>query len=188
MTDCPFTIEDIKCRCHSSEPGECWEWRSTFLENGRRPVIAKRIDADKGRINKQFYARHVAMWISRGAKPELGLFRAIVTTCENDRCVNPAHLKVVSRSTVARKVGASGAFSTPAHRMKVAKGRRRASKLSEEAIRDIRGSSEPAKVTAARHGITAAYVYMLRRGEFRADFSNPFTQLVAANDRNRRAA
>lgn len=177
MSDCPFTMEDIKMRCYACEEGECWEWRSTFLHDGQRPVLAKRIDTPKGRVNKQFYARHVALWVKRGQRAKLGLFRAIVSTCENEACVNPDHLKVVSRSAVVKKLAASGAYSSHTHRMKVAQGARRQSKLSQEAVRDIVNSEEPAKVAAEKHGITPAYVYMLRRGEFRQDFASPFAGL-----------
>jgi hypothetical protein len=178
MSDCPFTMEEIKLRCASCEPGECWDWRGTYLHDGRRPVIAKRMDTDNGRTNKQFYARHLVMWLTRGERPDLGLFRAIVTTCDNPCCVNPEHLKVVSRKTVVRKVAATGIYSSQSHRMKVANARRRSAKLSEEAVKDIRDSEDPAKVAAEKHGVTAAYVYMLRRGEFRQDYSNPFAGLM----------
>lgn len=178
MSDCPFTWDDIKLRCRSCEEGECWEWRATFLHKGRRPVIAKRMDTPKGRTNKQFYARHVSYWLHKGRMPELGVDRAIVAKCENEKCVNPHHLRVVSRSVVNRKAAAKGANSSAAQRMKIAQSLRRRSKLSDAAVAEIKASTEYAPVVAERYGITAAYVYMLRRGEFRNEFSNPFAGLT----------
>lgn len=178
----PFTLQHLRDRCR--ECGDCWEWASAYRAH-RWPVISSRRDWDgDGNVrNMQFYVRHLMYWLAKGQKPRLGVKRALVPACGNPKCVNPDHLKIASRAEVGRT-----AFKPPGWAASVARGHRRRSKLSDEAVQEIRTSTERTLLLAERFGISQAYVYMIRNGEWRKDYSNPFAGLLAANDNGRRVA
>lgn len=174
----PITMAHMKLRCGCCD--DCWEWKAAFrdVKNKRWPVVACRVDMPDGtRKTARYYVRHLMLWVTTGQKPDLGLLRAIVPSCDNPRCVNPAHLKVVTRKAISQAVVKKGVMSTLPRRKKVAEGLRKNAKLSDAAVADIRNSDDGPKVAAAKHGVSTAYVYMLRRGEWRKDYSNPFAAL-----------
>ena len=158
-----MTESDILKR--TTECGDCLLWTGSFV-HGTRPVVSIK--------NKKLYVkRHLLELAGSDLRRN-----CVISTCGNNTCVNPEHLLVVSRTTVLKRTAASGAFSTIAVRARVAAGKRKKSKLSQEAALEIRNSSESIAVLAAKHGITEAYGYMIRRGRFRQDYSNPFMGLM----------
>jgi hypothetical protein len=176
MQQPPCSMAHLRAR--TEEEGECWNWRAAYRSK-RWPTIAFRRDWGSGApSNKVFYVRHIAYFHKYGKAPDLGLFRALVPSCGNHQCINPDHLKIVSRKTVVRMMVAAGHMSKVGRRQKVAQARRLVSKLSDEAVVEIRQSEDVARVVAEKHGISAAYVYMIRRGECRKDYSNPFAGLA----------
>lgn len=185
LADPPCDLEYIRLRCRME--GDCWVW-SLSTKEGRWPRMSVTRPDKKG-VARQFclYVRHVVVWLSRGGRPRLGNNRAVITTCGNPMCVNPAHLKVISKAELNRiNAGYQGTLSM---RKKYAESRRRTSRLSDDDVKTIRESDKAAKEVAQEYGISLAYVYMLRRGEWRREYtSNPFAGLLAANDSKRRAA
>lgn len=178
----PITMAHLRLRCGACD--DCWDWKAAFrdVKNKRWPVVACRVDMPDGtRKTARFYVRHLMLWITTGRKPDLGLTKAIVPSCENPLCVNPAHLKVVSRKVVMQAAVRTGVMSTLTRRKRVAEGLRKSkrAKLSDEAVADIRSCEEGPKEAAAKHGVSTAYVYMLRRGEWRKDYNSPFAGLGA---------
>jgi hypothetical protein len=178
LSEPPFTLEHLKLRC--SESGDCWEWGAAYRAD-RWPVISSRRDWDgSGKSsNRQFYVRHLMYWLKTGKPPILGAFRSIVACCDNPRCVNPDHMRLVTRKTVVRKMVESGGMSESTRHAKIAKTKRAKSKLSDGDVEQIRNSDLRADELAAQYGVSAAYIYMLRRNQFRRNYSNPFAGLGA---------
>lgn len=163
-------LQDIQARCTYCE--ECdtrWAWAAT-MSRGVSPVMKYK--------QKTILPRR-ALWEMKTGKPvPAGI--CIVTTCRNPKCCNPELLAAVSKAYVIKRTAATGAFSTLAFRAKVARGKRKTSKLSDEAVADIRSGDDPPEVAAQKHGITKAYVHMLRKNRFRKEFTNnPFQGLMS---------
>lgn len=183
MTEVPFTLQHLKDRC--TEVGDCWEWSGTYL--ARRPVITSRRDWEGNGVRaKQFAVRHLTYWHAKGAPPKLGTKRTVRPSCGNWRCVCPEHQKLVSRADVQKT-----ALKPPGFGAKISATRRKSSKLSDEAVAEIRASSEGTLELAQRFGISRAYVYMIQKSQFRKDYSSPFAGLftgLAMNDSTSRRA
>jgi len=64
-------------------------------------------------------------------------------TCENTKCINPAHLEPLTAQDNIR--------------------RSRLAKLSHDKAEAIRSSDEPAQVLAKRYGVSEARIYAVRR-------------------------
>ena len=148
------------------ECGDCLEWTGSFVHD-EAPVISIK--------NRKIYVKRHLMQLA-GRKID-GL--CVTSKCGNTACVNPKHLQIVTKAAIIKRTAATGVFSTTAVRARVAAGKRKLSKLSQEAANEIRTSTEPIAVLARKHGITDAYGYMIRRGEFRKDYRNPFAGLMA---------
>lgn len=162
-------LEDIKARCTYCE--ECdthWSWAATLVR-GVSPVMK-----DK---NKTVLPRRM-LWEQKHGEPvPAGL--CVVTTCRNPKCCNPELLEAVSKAYVVKRTAETGAFSTLSFRAKVAQGKRKTSKLTDEAVAEIRASDEAPEIMAAKHDITTTYVRMLRNNRFRKEFTNnPFQGLM----------
>jgi len=164
-----MTLDDLQARCTDCE--ECdtrWSWAAT-LAGGVSPVMKHK--------GKTVLPRR-ALWEIKTGKPvPSGI--CIVTTSHNPKCCNPDLLAAVSKAYVVRRTAKTGAFSTLAFRAKVAKGKRKDSKLADEAVADIRTGNDTPEAAAQKHGITRAYVCMLRNNRFRREFTNnPFQGLM----------
>lgn len=172
----PCTTAFLLARCELC--GACQEWTGARVA-GRYPVIKLKVPGTDGaQVSKQFYVRHLMYWATQGKRPP-PLGRTLLTmTCGNDRCINPRHMAVRLKAVVNAETAAAGHFRTPAFRAKVAAGRRRASKLSDASVAQIRASDLPPAELARLHGISETYVYMLLRNAFRVDFSSPFAGLL----------
>jgi hypothetical protein len=176
LTEPPCSLEHLKDR--TREEGECWNWTAAYRHN-RWPTIAFRRNWDgTGSGNKVFYVRHVMYWHRYGKPPELGKYRVLVPKCGNQDCVNPDHLLMQTRAQLAKKLAAAGHYKSMTRRMKLAESKRKTSKLSDEAVAEIRLPDSKAAAMAAKHGISVAYAYMIRNGEWRRDYSNPFAALM----------
>jgi hypothetical protein len=69
---------------HCKRVGSCWVWTGCLM--GRYPVL-------KMRTGRMVTVRRLAWQLWRG---ELG-GRQVVCTCDEPRCVNPAHLELSER-------------------------------------------------------------------------------------------
>ena len=174
----PCSLDHLKERC--VECGECWEWKGAIRKR-RWPTIAFRRDWGDGfSANRQFYVRHLMYWHKHGKHPVLGRYRAITVKCGNPLCVNPDHILLQTRKQLAAKTAAAGHYKSLTRRIKLANIKRKTSKLSDEAVAEIRlADSRPADM-ARKHGISVTYAYMLRKGQWRKDYgaSNPFAALI----------
>lgn len=162
-----MNLEDIKARCE--EVGECWIWQGTLLHK-RFPIAKVK--------NVCIYAKREA-WSAHHGKPVPDGMCVVnrSTKCNDPLCCNPDHLTVATRLQVLQKVVADGKLHTNTIKAKIAVARRANSKLSDEAVAEIRFGDESVAVLAARHGISEAYGYMIRRGDSRKDYSSPWRGL-----------
>lgn len=163
-----MTLDDIKKRCE--EVGDCWIWQRTLLR-GKTPIM--KIDG------KSVYPRRVTWQLHNGKDIPDTMVVTHRKTCGDPLCCNPDHLILISRKALVQRTGAEGKFSTARTKAKIAASKRKNSKLSQEAVREIIGSDESMPVLAKKHGISEAYGYMLRRGLFRREVGNPFSGLGA---------
>lgn len=173
----PCSMDYIRKRC--DECDDCWEWRGGYRA-GKWPQLHLRRPSWDGVVRSFcFYVKHLTWWHHHGSLPKLGKCRALVSGCGNPKCVNPEHLKIVSRATVTRQSYEDGRNAiTVSRRRNMAVARRKRSQLSDEDIATIRLREAPAKFYAERYGISNKYVYQIWNGEWRKDYSNPFALLM----------
>ena len=157
-----MTQNDILKR--TAEDGDCLMWTGSLV-HGTLPVITV--------ANKKLYAKRQLMILS--GRDVAG--KCVTNTCGEKMCINPAHLVILTKGGLAKKTALTKRYTT-ADCAKIAQARRAHSKLSQDAVLEIRASDEPAQALADRYRITPAYVYMLRKGLFRRDYNNPFSGLM----------
>ena len=102
-------------------------------------------------------------------------------TCETPLCVDVEHMVQTTHGKLAKEMGALGIMSGFKRSAAIARTKRvTQGKLTEEAVRDIRASSDTGVVLAARYGIAPAYVSKIRLHQCRKEFAgNPFAGLAA---------
>lgn len=103
----------------------------------------------------------------------------IDTTCGEKLCVNPGHLVKSTPGAIAKKAALRGKWSGKARCAKIAEAKRKNCKLTMEAAREIRMSSETGPVLAARHGVNRSLITSIKLGKAWKDYSNPFAGLMA---------
>ncbi len=146
--------------------GECLLWT-----NKTAPGQSPRLYV----AGERLYVRPLIWKEMKGFAPPAD--RRVTTTCGNRLCVNPEHLTLASPATISKREGRKGTYSSPAKSRKIALQLRAKSGLTDEAVREIRYGSDPAQDLAARYSISKTYVNMIRRGEFRRDYSSPWAGL-----------
>jgi hypothetical protein len=162
-----ITLEYIKSKCRMV--GECWEWNTK--SKYRAPAMNIK--------GKTLSPRREAWKLHRNQDIPSGYVITHKKTCGNPMCCNPEHLIRVKKLDVMVRTVSEGKLHTPAIRAKIAESKRKNSKLSQEAAKEIAYGDDPTEEAAAKHGISTAYVRMLRKGLFRKEFANPFAGLGA---------
>lgn len=164
-----ITMDQIKARC--IEEGDCLIWQGATSDAGY--PIMKRYGGPC------LLVRRVAIALDgREPRPR----QPVINSCEDKRCVAPAHLKLSSASRVGKIAAAKGAFSTKTRGSKIAASRRNASgvKLSIEIADEIRNSQESGPVLAARYGVNRSLINAIKRGTaWKSYSSSPFSGLGA---------
>lgn len=126
--------------------GDCWEWRGTIYRN-----------TGYGRTSYKGMARvpHRAVWASLFGDP--GSLQ-VCHRCDNRVCCNPGHLFLGTAKDNSDDKIAKG-------RERWAKGRENPStKLTEDAVRQIRSSSLTTTELARIYGVSFGAVSMARKG------------------------
>jgi hypothetical protein len=162
-----ITLEYIKARC--TIEGECWEWNTI----GKHRAPAMKI---KG---KTLSPRREAWKLYKGKEISPGYVITHKKECGNPMCCNPEHLMQTKKVHVMKRTVSEGKLHTPVIVAKIAASKRKHSKLSQEAANEIACGNEHTEETAAKYGITPAYVRMIRKGLFRKELFNPFAGLGA---------
>lgn len=149
---------DLLARTESD--GECLDWTG-YAAGGTEP---------QWRVQGQFWLVRRLMWtLTRGPiRPK----HQVAVSCGSDRCVHPDHL--VSRTRSAVMTGKPKALK---HRIGIALARRRASMLTPELVREVRGSAEPGNVIERRLGLQKGYASRIRRETVWKNYSSPFAGL-----------
>lgn len=128
---------------HYSMPNEttgCIEWTGTRNDAGYGLLM----------LEKKFFRAHRLAWeLARGPIPD-GLF--LCHRCDNPPCINPDHLFPGTHTDNMVD--------------KAKKGRVKNAKLTPEAVKQIRASSEPTAVLAARFGVGRRAILHVRTGDF----------------------
>jgi hypothetical protein len=176
LPEVPCDLEYIRLRTVEGDGG-CWNWGGS-AKGGRWPVIFfRRIDTEGVKRDFIVYVRHLVYWIKYGRRPRFSGGKTLGATCHNEKCVNPDHLKMTTFSEVQKRLLHTQTF---VNRKRNAEARRAKSKLSDEAVQQIRSSEKPRKELAEEHGISVEYVRQLQLGQWRKDYrTSPFAGLGA---------
>ena len=158
-----YLMEKIRARCE--ENGDCLLWPGAITTRG--PVVTLN--------QKQIQLRRV-VWEDAHQKP-FPSDRVASVDCGHINCLADTHIIARTRAQLVARTNRMHASA--GRNAKIANGKRRDSKLSEEAAEEIRTSGLSAQEMAEKHSITKAYVYMIRAGHFRRNYSSPFAGLGA---------
>lgn len=172
-------LDWIKSKCEVD--GKCWLWAGALNHCGH-PIM--RLPGDRKSGCKM--VRRVSLEASgKTVAPR----HPVVTTCGNDECCNPAHLKQVTIQKMCQAAAANGAWQTPARAAKIAAAKRKDCKLTMEQAQEIRLSTESGPILAERYGVNRSLINGIKRGERWKDFSSPWAGLMASNnDQERKRA
>jgi hypothetical protein len=121
--------------------------------------------------------RRLAYEATNGAIPA---GRVIRMNCGSPKCVNPEHMTATTYRQIGKEIGAMGGMSGIKRSAAIARAKRasKQSKLTDEQVMDIRLSDDKLDIIAARHGVSQGYVWRIRAGIARRDFTNPFLGLA----------
>lgn len=162
----------------------CWRW--TGCQSGKNKPY--------GVVNwngVQFRAHRLAWQLTNGTTPGALVVRH---TCDNPRCVRPSHLLLGTPADNNRDMWERGRCAkgeqngARKHPERLARGERNGvSKLTDEAVREIRASRLPLGHFAKRYGVSEASISGVRRGRLwrhvvpndRRDVRHIFDKLAA---------
>lgn len=182
-----WSLEKIYGKCVAdADPDQpqqppCMLWQGGMAK--KYPVLQEQ-DASRPHGQRQVHVRRKVFELAKGKPAPAGPRYVLVATCGKERCVAEGCLEVLTKAKRIRQVAAQGVFQTPAFRAAVAEGRRRNSDVDEATVAEIRASTEPGRVLAARHGLSPGYVYAIKRGQHRRDYRSPFAALVPVLQRS----
>lgn len=152
-------LERIRLRCVCGEDG-CWLWSGSVNRSGI-PTLSRTVNGER----KNMSARRWVYDLSETRKIAEG--EMVVTTCQSASCLNPRHLKAMTRSAVQRRnnqidpglrlrrgvaIQASWARKGAGH------------KITTEQANYARSSTTPSKDVAAELGISLTMVNHIRAG------------------------
>lgn len=170
-----ITLELILGRCK-----ECADCGAMTHYVGGSEDRGPTIDFVVGGVRKKQFVRRV-VW--QMAHPEMhlptGKTVVISSTCKNRRCINPELICRTTRSAAWKRDAQRGLRYSPASIARGVAKRRAVSKLPDHGVEDIRSSDEHPQALASKWGVSEAYVYMLKKGQFRKPTGNPFAGLLA---------
>ncbi len=128
-------------------PDDCWEWTGAAIKG--YGIIRM------GRGRQKYLAHRISYFIRRGVDPG---DKCVCHTCDNPRCVNPAHLWL----------GTLGDNNLDA----IQKGRGQArgeqhshAKFTEQDVREIRKSGEPHRSIANQYGVCKTTISRIKCGK-----------------------
>lgn len=146
MSRWPLTLtERFNSHFERRGPDECWPWTATLDAHGYGHF----------KINGRFHGAHrVALaWATGGMRSDLHALHS----CDNPRCVNPAHLRWGTHQENVRDRNA---------RSRQARGERNGrSKLTADQARQIREMPGSMRSIGKLFGINGSVVAEIKRGE-----------------------
>lgn len=131
--------------------GECWPWiAKAVTEHGYGRMTAGR--------RTHLKSHRVAFALAKGAIPD-GI--AVMHTCDNPACCNPAHLTLGTQAENLTDMRRKRRGSKPPTHWGE---RHHNSKFDAKTALQIARDARPAHVVAAEHNISEMTVYRLRKG------------------------
>lgn len=162
MSDGAYLLERIRSYCH--EDGDCLVW-DRYCQ-GVMPII--KADGGPRPVRRVVYERAIGP-VREGHE--------VISTCGTRKCVAPEHLqqilKATRRSMLAARRNGRGQPVSQVRFMRENHG-----KLDMAKAREIRSSSETGRALAARFGVSAQLISLVRLGKSWAEPS-PFAGLGA---------
>lgn len=148
-------------RVEIGSPDSCWEWIGTMHGSGYGVISGKLYGTHVGKI-----LSHRAAWImTNGPTPDAANTGphgwVVMHTCDNRKCVNPAHLRL------GRQADNVADMDNKERRVTVVKaGAKHArAKLTPEQVAEILASDEEHKVLAERFGVSIGPIKGVRLGK-----------------------
>lgn len=155
-------LDYLYSRC--TECDGCLLWKMQMIDGPVTNIMRKR-----------WKVRHLVWRMVHRRSPQADQI-PMPTKCGQERCIHPDHLTLVKRNSHAR-----GKKMTLLHRAHIAETKRvRSGKIDLQKAEEIRASSEPLIVLAARHGISVGNAHRIKHGEAWIDYRSPFAQLIKA--------
>lgn len=159
-------LKAVRDRCHIE--GVHWIWRQS-INNGIPHFWWD------GRSQK---VRRVVAEAREGQAIPTGM--CVSNHCTHRYCVAPHCLRINTRAEAQARARARGAFKrSPARFLRAAQTMRAKSKLSQEAVRRIRASTESIYRIAEAEGISPSYAAKIRNGQCRRELASPLGGLGA---------
>jgi hypothetical protein len=141
-------IDRFKAKVRLDENG-CWLWQACFRKTGYGAF------GFRGRTE---YAHRVAYELFVGEIPQ---GKEVCHHCDVRACVNPNHLFVGTRGDNMRDASAKGRIKIPARSFRSDETHQPA-KLTNAAVRFIRGSGESSQSLARRFGVSRYAIWSAR--------------------------
>lgn len=169
------TKEWIWSRCH--EDGDCVLWDGAVDDSGvpqlRRPG-SRKVEP----------ARRVLL----AALGQEIKGRVATTTCQHPRCMAEEHCVAWTRKQLQKRSGQKLVTNIVRAAKLAAIGRERVGKLSMEKVRAARAAGMTGRAFAAETGVTLSTAQKALRGDAWKEYgANPFSGLLAANEKRRAA-
>lgn len=160
------SLEYLHSRC--KEDADCLLWEGS-TDGGGRPKLSIKVDG----LTKTQQPRRMVWTQAKGAIPAK---RYVTVTCDNPLCLNPEHMKLVTRGQVT----AREAKRPDTHRRRYLGGlkSRERSSLDMDKVRYIRQSNKTLEAISQEMGIAPTTASAIRRNKRWREFhNNPFAGL-----------
>lgn len=160
-------IEAIRAACQ--EVGDCWEWQGAC--DHKAPTM--RLDGTRRAVAP---VRRVILDLQGKLKPSL----FAVAGCGNHRCVNPDHIRQLTRSQLQSRTAKEwNLAANPARSAKISAARRAAGvKLTQEFVDEMRAQGMTSRAAAKQYGVAQSTALQALRGDTWKDYTNPFAALM----------
>lgn len=161
------TLDTITAR--SVEEGDCLLWQAGTTHG----TPALRHD---GRV---IQVRRYIVEVLQGKTVPKGML--VSTCCENLDCVSPGHIRIFTRAQLQAHTAKRTQFGAdPVRRMRLARAKQAASKLTWDDVRAIRAMDGTDKGIARELGLNFSLVNCIRKHRTWRESNNPFIGLMAA--------
>jgi hypothetical protein len=171
MTEAEVTMEWVIERCE--EDADCLLWQNAINEHGQPKCTFHHPDGTRSTKN----LRRV-VWNLHSEKPlKPRLF--VQMTCENKHCLNPDHMRAITKSVMVAQTWKN--MATRVNKVLAVQRTTRAlrGKLDMEKARYIRSTDRPAKELAAEFGVSQTVIHLVRRNAAWKELgASPFAGLM----------